>query len=179
MNARQSASRYRVVLASDGSPAALGAGRWIQQNFSPTQTEVVVVTVAPDWRRLGLLDIFLLPIEAMERDEDDEWRAVREILETTVARFKPSSYALTAYGVVHCDRLSGLLAAVVRFHPDLLVVGKTRRHGGLERPISGSFTASLSQISPVPVVIVSGAGDEGVRPVTAWWRGIESGQSPD
>ena len=167
MEARQPASRYRMVLASNGSPAALLDGQWIQRNCSPIQTEVVVITVAPDWRRLGLLDIFLLPIEAMERDEDDQWRVVREILGTTVATFKPNSYALTAYGVVHCDRLSGLLAAVVRFHPNLLVAGKTHRHRGLERPISGSFTASLSQVSPVPVVIVSGAGDEAMWPVTS------------
>jgi nucleotide-binding universal stress UspA family protein len=135
-----------VVLASDGSPAALKAARWIRQNLDPKRYRVRVVNVAEPISS-GLAALSGYPMTVPSVDVADE---VRRVFELTRGELPGWAVEETAR---EGDPVREILAVVRETKPALLVVGH-RGLRGLEGLVMGSVAKALVANSPVPVVVV-------------------------
>jgi nucleotide-binding universal stress UspA family protein len=135
-----------VVLASDGSPGALKAARWLTRHLDATQYRVRVVTVAEPLPT-GLAAISGYPMTVPTVDLEADQRRVFELTRQELQGFDIVETARQG------DPVREILAVVREVRPELLVVGH-RGLRGLEGLVMGSVAKALAANSPVPVVVV-------------------------
>jgi nucleotide-binding universal stress UspA family protein len=135
-----------VLLATDGSPGALKAARWLGQHLDPAQHRIHLVTVLePPATGFGAFTGEVVVLPAVDKEAEQ-----RRILELT-------RHELTGFSVTETaregDPVREILAVVRETRPVLLVVGH-RGLRGLEGLIMGSVAKALVTYSPVPVLVV-------------------------
>ena len=145
-----SATLEELMLATDGSPGALFAARWVRTHLTPDAWRVRLVTVVDPigWttKGLGLPYAVETPV-----DEQEVARAQRSALEETAAELGEAF-------VIHEEACRGdpvhvILDRVRDTHPALLVVGH-RGLRGLPGWVLGSVAKQLVAHSPVPTLVV-------------------------
>jgi nucleotide-binding universal stress UspA family protein len=142
--------RQELMLATDGSPGALFAARWVRRHMRPEAWAVRLVTVVDPvgWttQGLGMPYAAELPI-----DESEVARLQHTALEETAAELGDAF-------VIHEEALEGdpvrvILARVRETHPGLLVVGH-RGLRGLPGWVMGSVAKQLVTHASVPILVV-------------------------
>jgi demethylmenaquinone methyltransferase/2-methoxy-6-polyprenyl-1,4-benzoquinol methylase len=134
------ASRLRVVWATDGSPTAMAAGEWLVRHIERPAV-VHVVTVSPplgagDRATLGATDL-----RAWER-------ALRQ-----AAALLPTSRFVVIPRLLEGDPSTELLRYGATIKPDLMVVGLKRRSPGAAR-LMGHVGEDLAAKADWPVLAV-------------------------
>lgn len=140
----------QVVLAVDGTPASLTAGRFLWGGCLPESARVTVLSVAEP--AVTELAASVLTPSALE----ELTRPAIEHAARIVARFR-DQFVREGYEVTTAVRTGHSAATILneleKAPPDLLVVG-TRGLTGAERLSLGSVSESLLQYAPCSVLIV-------------------------
>ncbi|MCY0878576.1 MAG: universal stress protein [Firmicutes bacterium] len=142
-------TQLRLVLASDGSPGALAAARWIRDHCAH-ESVVYVVTVAEGVVEVDAPTFSALPEYAESMDNAAESRARQAIAATArvLDGFPVHPTILNGSGVG--DTLLRFLETVPA---DALVVGR-RGSSWVRQMTMGSVSQFLAQRSPVPLWII-------------------------
>jgi nucleotide-binding universal stress UspA family protein len=140
----------QVVLAVDGTPASLTAGRFLWGGWLPESARVTVLSVAEP--AVTELAASVLPASVLEQlTQPATERAAR-----IVARFR-EQFVKEGYEVTTAVRTGHSAATVLneleKAQPDLLVVG-TKDLAGTERLSLGSVSEALLKYAPCSVLIV-------------------------
>jgi len=128
-----------VILATDGSPAALAAARWLNR------------FAAPDWTHITLLTVITInSADAVEDALDEARRRAERALERTeqVITCCPPINTVSVIGTP----ARAIVDYAVHHQADLIVLGR-RGHSPLGN-LLGSVSFAVIQHSPIPVTVV-------------------------
>lgn len=140
-------SRFKILLATDGSPGALEAADWIRTHYQPATTTLVVVAAEAPFAAIAGYGPVALPEFP---DEIEGGETYQTVLDRTVDHL--SGFTVDTV-LKRGDPANVILATVNEHHPDLLVAGHRGLHG-LPNLILGSVAQELVYRSPVPVLII-------------------------
>ncbi len=140
------ATRHRIVVGVDGSPASVEAVRWAANYATLAGVDLQAVTswTAPGSSGLGL---------GVGYDTADlDWQAIAEqTQQTALAEALPGHASPLQHTVVFDHPAAALIAAAEG--ADLLVVG-SRGHGGFAGMLLGSVSAHVAAHAPCPVLVI-------------------------
>lgn len=158
---RTSSEGLRILLATDGSPDAQEAVRFLSQLGFPPKSEVTLfhvmepkdyTVVQDDYRTLSL-----------DAAAGIDWKRVSEEIRQRVEAARVSLLTETQHrlhgGFVTIEKMSvgyaaeEILRAADRFRPDLIVMG-SRGHTGLTRTLLGSVSDRVARHAPCSVLVV-------------------------
>jgi nucleotide-binding universal stress UspA family protein len=152
----RSGSRWRLVVAVDGSVGAADAVAWTARLASSVPAEVVAVHALPRPLYVGGYVPWAVGMPAAPNDWRDEWRVWANRVEEALADewCRPLREAGIAFRTKVIPGGAGDLLSYVLAEPaDLLIVGR-RGLGGFKELVLGSFSHQLVHHSSIPVIVV-------------------------
>jgi len=156
----------RVVLATDGSPAALDAERYLVESPVVAGLPVTVVSVAEGlipWSQALVPVNYGFVVAAHAEQEAAARRSHREIADAAVERLEQAGFEAAAV-VTYGDPASEILAAADADGAGLVVLG-SRGRTGLSRLVQGSVARRVLQRGRASVLVVrAGTAGAGAQP---------------
>ncbi|MEM9701457.1 MAG: universal stress protein [Planctomycetota bacterium] len=153
-----SSAPRRVLLATDGSPPAKRAGRFLAR------------LPFPEKPALQLVRAIDLPVGPLTMSFDSEWpplfRGIRDSMTTALkeeAATLSDGFSEVGAVVQHGHAAEETLAAAGRFGADLIACGAVG-HSGIERALLGSVSDRIATHAACPVLVVRGTGKPAAGP---------------
>lgn len=142
-------SPIRLLLCTDTSPAALQAAQVAVRLAADQGGEIRALSVSEDGETARRLDARAREHRpAGERFE----RGMRSTLDRVVAMAHEHDVPVDTE-ILHGDPLKAILRDARKWHPDLILIGRTGRSGP-GSPMMGSLAIHLVEFSDWPVVVV-------------------------